>query len=181
MKKRTSTVLAILAVLLFVGTVAAVPYIVLQWTSTYTVKKNPKVAFYYWYTGAGGLNGTCNYSYTYNANVFPGLKTKDDNASEGLYCNDTVNHNVAFQVASTTAQLKDIVWFYYNITTNIHGSTAPLYSQNFSVKSPVYTWGSTVSVVAGTKYLIQIYVQCNSTATVGDAPSFTLNVQCYNP
>jgi len=181
MKIRKSTVLIILAVLVFVGTVAAVPYIVLTWTSTYTVKKNAKVAFYYWRTGTGGLNGTCANSFTYGANVFPGLKTRDDNASEGLYCNDTANHQVAFQVGSTTASLADIVWFYYNVTTNIHSSTAPLYSQNFSVKSPSYSWGSAVTALANTKYLIQVYVQCNSTATVGDTPSFTVNVQVYNP
>lgn len=170
MKK--SRLLMLLLALAIVGTVAAAPYVVLQWQANFTVADNPKVSFFVWSTSAKEN------TMTYTANIFPNVKTVEENHTRGIWNWDTADHTIYFRLASENTNSTDIAWLYYKV----YNATATLYSKNETdFNSPSTSWSSAVTIPDGAKYAIWIECKAGASAGTGHTPSVTFELKVENP
>jgi hypothetical protein len=158
---------------LLIATVSAVAYVTLQWTTTATVTANPQVCFIKW------ADGTKANTFTYSVNIFPSVKTVDDNITHGVWnWNATESRTIYFRLASTNTNETDVDS--YNCT--VYDGGGQLYTKlETNLDSPSLAWSSGVSATADTKYTIWIEIECKSTAVVGHTPSFTFEMKVENP
>jgi len=158
---------------LLIATASAVAYVTLQWTITATVVANPQVCFIKW------ADGTKANTFTYSVNIFPNVKTVDENITYGVWnWNATETRTVYFRLASTNTNETDVDS--YNFTVYIPGTQ--LYTKlETDLNAPSFAWSSGVSATNNTKYTIWMEIQCQSTAVVGHTPSFTFEMKVENP
>lgn len=136
----------LLLLVLAVGTVAATVYVVLTWTMTLTVVDYPRANFYEW-SGATRTN-----TFDEAFNIFPDVKTIQDNATHGVYStspgpcsmhiasmvNDTNIAEVYVKVFNSSDTILEIWW-----TTN-STSWVP-----FTTATDIYTIWLEVTGAAG--------------------------------
>ena len=157
---------------LLIATVSAVAYVSLTWTITTPVVANPQVCFIKW------SDGSKENTFTYSVNIFPSIKTVDENITYGVWnWNATVSRTIYFRLASTNTNETDVDS--YNFTVYNGGQ---LYTKlETNLNSPSLAWSSAVTAVNNTKYTIWMEIQCQSTAVVGHTPSFTFEMKVENP
>jgi len=161
------TIPALLLLSLIIGTVSATVYVVLQFTASVTVQANPKVSFYQWATK------TKKNTFTETFNIFPSIKTIDDNATHGIFCDDTASHICYLRINGMTnsANIQTVyvklVGTAVEITWN-SGGTLPTSWVQFTA-------------AAGAKYTILVEVTATSGATVGQASAITFDMKVENP
>jgi len=166
--KYTVPTLALLA--LMIGSVAAIAYVVLQFAATVTVVANPKVAFVEWATNS--KKNTFNYA----VNVFPSIKTIDENITNGVWNWDTVAHTSYLRVQGITnpSNVQVVYLKVYNGTTTVvtvtwnSGETLP------------QSW-TTFTAAANSKYTIWMEVTAASGAVVGQASVVTVEMKVESP
>jgi len=161
---------ALLLLALAVGSVAATAYVILQFTATVTVQSNPKVSFYEWATLS--KRNTFNYAF----NIFPSVKTVEENATHGIFCDDTVSHTCYLRISGITnsANVQIAYVKVYNATNTIvtitwnNGESLP---QSWTM----FTAG------AGKKYSIWMEVTATAGATVGQSSVITVDMKVEQP
>lgn len=163
---------ALLLLVLAVGTVAAVAYVVLQWTMTATVVANPKVSFVDWSDGTTKAN-----TFDYSVNIFPAITTIDENITYGIWNDDGVSHTIYIRLASTNTNETDVD----SINMTIYNGGQLFTKLESNLDSPSYDWSSGITAAANTKYSIWIEIECPDTAVVGHTPSFTFEMKVENP
>jgi hypothetical protein len=156
---------------LLIATASAVAYVTLQWTTTATVATNPKACFIKW------DDGTKANTFTYGVNIFPNVKTVDENITYGIWNDDGSPRTVYFRLASEDTNSSDITSL--NFTVYNGGQLYTKLESNFD--DPSLAWSSGVSLAANTKYTIWIEIQCPSGAGVGHTPEFTFEMKVENP
>jgi len=162
---------ALLLVALLVGTVAAVAYVVLQWTMTATVAANPKASFIKW------ADGTKANTFSYSANIFPAIKTVDENITYGIWNDDASSRTVYFRLASENTNTTDIASLNFTVYNG-----GQLYTKlESNLDDPSLAWSSGVTLAANTKYTIWIEITAGASAVVGHTPSFTFEMKVENP
>lgn len=161
---------ALLLLTVIIGSVAAVAYVVLRFTVTSTVQANPKVCFYEWATATKKNN------FNYAFNIFPALKTIEENATHGIYSWDTVSHTCYLRISGITN------------SANIQTAYIKVYKDAVTVVA--ITWNSgdplpqtwiSFTASANTKYTIWIEVTATSGATVGQSSVITVEMKVENP
>jgi len=160
------TIPALLLLALVTGTVSATVYVVLQFTASVTVQANPKVSFYRWGTG------TKQNTFTETFNIFPSIKTVDDNATYGIFCDDTASHVCNLRITSITNSANIGTVYVKIVGTAVEitwtGGTLPTSWVQFTA-------------AAGVKYTIWIEVTATSGATVGQTSAITFEMKVENP
>jgi hypothetical protein len=172
--RKSLKLIALLITSLLIATVSATAYVTLQWTITATVAANPYVCFFAWSAPTTKLN-----TFDYAVNIFPSVKTVDENITHGVWnWNATEPRTIYFRLASTNTNETDVDS--YNFTA--YNGGGQLYTKlEIDLDSPSLAWSSGVSATANTKYTIWIEIQCKSTAVVGHTPSFTFEMKVENP
>jgi Zn-dependent metalloprotease len=156
---------------LVIATASAVAYVTLQWTTAATVEGNPKACFIKW------ADGTKANTFTYNVNIFPNVKTVDENITYGIWNNDTSTRTVYFRLASENTNSTDVTSLNYTV---YNGGQLYTYLEN-DFDNPSLDWSSGVQLAANTKYTIWMEIQCANTAGIGHTPQFTFEMKVENP
>jgi len=169
--RKSLKLIALLITSLLIATVSATAYVTLQWTNTATVAANPKVCFFAWSAPTTKLN-----TFDYAVNIFPSVKTIDENITHGVWNWDTASHvtSMRWYSLTTSSNIASLNVTVYNSTTTIYTqywSSVPSLPTGFVQFSP--------SPMAGGKYAIRIEI----TATSGASGSsvFTFEMKVENP
>jgi len=156
---------------LLIDTAYAVAYVVLPWYVNTTTVANPQVCFVSWADGTTKAN-----TFTYSVNIFPNIKTVDENATYGVWnWNATANKNCYMRLASTNTNNTDITSL--NVTLWIAASTPFTKLWTGLTDAAWYPFTS----AQNTKYAIWIEIQCASGAGVGHTPQFSLEMKVEEP
>ncbi len=157
---------------LLIGTAAAVAYVTLQSTTSVAIGANPKVSFIKW------LDSTKANTFTYSVNIFPNVKTVDENITYGIWNDDGSTRTVYFRLASENTNTTDIT----SLNFTVYNGGGQLYTQlesNFD--NPSLAWSTGVTLTANTKYTVWMEIPCPGGAGVGHTPQFTFEMKVENP
>jgi len=169
--RKSLKLIALLITSLLIATVSATAYVTLQWTITATVTANPKVCFFAWSAPTTKVN-----TFDYAVNIFPSVKTIDENITHGVWNWDTASHVTSMRWYSLTTSTNIA-----NLNVTVYNSTATIYSQYWSSVPSLPTGfvQFSPSPMAGGKYAIRIEI----TATSGASGSsvFTFEMKVENP
>jgi len=169
--RKSLKLIALLITSLLIATVSAAAYVNLQWTMTATVAANPKVCFFAWSAPTTKLN-----TFNYAVNIFPSVKTIDENITHGVWNWDTASHVTSMRWYSLTnsSNIANLNVTVYNSTTTIYTqywSSVPSLPTGFVQFSP--------SPMAGGKYAIRIEISATSGASGSSV--FTFEMKVENP
>jgi hypothetical protein len=168
--RKSLKLIALLITSLLIATASAVAYVTLTWTTTATVVANPAVCFVDWSDGTTKAN-----TFTYTVNIFPNIKTVDENITYGIWNNVTSSRNV-YLCMPTVGNSSDITSVYLKI----YNATSTIFTYTW-VTFPNSTWTSSITTAANTKYSIWTEIQCASGATVSDIVAITYEMKVENP
>jgi hypothetical protein len=157
---------------MLIATVSAVAYVTLPWTNTATVAANPKVCFVKW------SDGSKQNTFDYAVNIFPSIKTIDQNITHGVWNWDTQAHVTSMRWVSLTNS-GNIA----KLNVTVYNSTTTIYTQYWtSVPSFPTAWVQfNPSPMANGKYTIWIEITATAGATPGQQSVFTFEMKVENP
>lgn len=162
---------ALILLAIAVGSVAAVAYAVLQFTLSATVVANPKVCFIKW------ADGTKANTFSQSFNIFPSIKTIDENASYGIWSWDTVATHVASLRISGITNSANVQTVYLKV----YNSTATVVTITWNSGDALPTSWTSFTAAINTKYTIWFEVTATSGATVGQTSVITVDMKVENP
>jgi len=168
-RKKLLKLLTLLLSSALIATVSATAYVTLQWTTTTTIEANPNVSFVDW------SNGNKANTFTYSVNIFPSIKTVDQNISYGIWNSHGSDESCHMKLATTNTNDTDITSI--NVTIWTTGSTAFTHKWTDLTDNTWYDFTAS----ANTKYAIWIEIECSSGAVVGHTPQFTFEMKVDNP
>jgi len=161
---------ALLLLSIVIGSVAAVAYVVMQFTLTATVQANPKVCFIRW------SDSTKANTFNYAVNIFPSLKTIDENVTYGIWNWDTTAHTTSLRIETITNS-GNIA----SITIYIKLGVTTVATITWSTGGSLPTSWVAFSAAASTKYTIWMEITAASGAVVGQTSVITLDMKVENP
>jgi hypothetical protein len=169
MRMRTKSLLVILLASALTGSVWAIAYVVLPWTTTATVVANPSVCFVDWADGTTKAN-----TFDYDVNIFPSIITIDENITYGIWNWDTDPHNVSMRILTITSNSTNVD----EITTYVTNATGDI--------EITVTWssgGPTVyqqfTAAATSKYTI--WTEITGKGGASGSSVITYNMKVENP
>jgi hypothetical protein len=170
--RKSLKLIALLITSLLIATVSAAAYVALQWTTTTTVVANPTVCFIKW------SDDSKQNTFDYAVNIFPSIKTIDENITHGVWNWDTASH-VAYMRWYLLTNSGNIA----SLNVTVYNSTTTIYSQYWSsVPSFPTEWVQfNPSPMANGKYAIWIEITATSGATPGQQSVFTFEMKVENP
>jgi hypothetical protein len=172
--KKSLKLIALLISSLLIATVSATAYVTLTWTNTATVVANPKVCFFWW------SNDTKVNTFNYPVNIFPSIKTIDQNITHGVWNWDSQAHVTSMRWVSLTNS-GNIA----KLNVTVYNSTTTIYTQYWTSvpPSPFPTgWVQfSPSPMANGKYTIWMEITATSGATPGQQSVFTFEMKVENP
>lgn len=172
--RKSLKLIVLLITSLLIATASAVAYVTLQWTTTATVAANPAVCFVKW------EDNTKANTFTYPVNIFPNVKTVDENITYGVWnWNTTSSRTIYLRLASENTNSTDVSSLNYTVYHPTEGQKYTKLETDFD--NPDLSWSSSISLSANTKYTIWIEIQCASGAGVGHTPAFTFEMKVENP
>lgn len=162
---RLTISLLLLMVIALTGTVLAVAYIVLHWTATATVVANPSVCFVKW------EDNTKHNTFSYAVNIFPSVKTLDENITYGVW-NWATQPRTAYIRWNSLTNPENVA----GLNLTIYNATATIYSQYWSSTPTFPTSWVSFNTAPNTKYTILIMIEASESATVGSSSTFTFEM-----
>jgi hypothetical protein len=168
--KKSLKLITLLISSLLIATVSAVAYVTLTWTTTATVQANPKVCFVLWPAGTTKAN-----TFDYGVNIFPSIKTVDENITYGIQNWDSAAHTVSMRISSITNQATNI----QSITTyvkTLDGVTTKI-TVSFTDGGSLPTTYLSFTADATTYYLIWAEITAKSGATGSSVITYELKVE----
>ena len=172
--RKSLKLIALLISSLLIGTVSATAYVRLQWTATTTVAGNPKVCFVLWTAPTTKLN-----TFDYSVNIFPSVKTIDENITHGIWNWDSSSHSVSMRIYSISNQTGNI----QSVTTyvkTVDGVTTKI-TVSFTDGESLPKTYQTFTADASTYYLIWVEVTAKSGAGPGMTSTITYDMKVENP
>jgi hypothetical protein len=153
---------------LLIATASAAAYVTLQWTTTATVAANPKVCFVKW------SDNSKQNTFDYAVNIFPSIKTVDENITHGVWNWNTEAHATYMRWYSLTNS-GNIA----SLNVTVYNSTTTIYSQYWSsVPSLPTGWVQfNPSPMASGKYTIWIEITATSGASGSSVLTFDMKVE----
>lgn len=150
-----------------VATVSAAAYAVIQWTTTATVVANPKVCFVAWTAPTVKLN-----SFDYAVNIFPSIKTIDENITHAVWNWDSSSHTAYMRINSITNNATNIDL----VTTYVkYGNGTTVITITWSSGGP--TTYEEFTADGTTKYTIWTEITAKSGATGSSVITYDLKVE----
>jgi len=158
-------------ILLFlaIGSAAAVAYVILQFSINATVENYPKVTFWKWTDGAGKVN-----TFDYPVNIFANVKTIDENATHGIFNDDTVQHQCSLRVGALTNPT-NIASLYIKV----YNSTSTILEKEWTSFASLPTAWESFTTAAGKKY--SIWIEITASASPSGYSTFTMELKVENP
>jgi len=154
---------------LLIATVSATAYVKLQWTITATVAPNPKVCFVKW------SDGSKQNTFDYAVNIFPSVKTIDENITHGVWNWNTAAH-VTYMSWYSLTNTGNIA----NLNVTVYNSTNTLYSQYWSsVPSLPTSWVQFNPSPSPGNYTI--WMEITATGGASGSSVFTFEMKVENP
>jgi len=150
------------------GIVFAVAYVALQWTSTATVVANPKVCFVKWFD-----NSKQN-SFDYAVDIFPSVKTVDENITHGIWNWDTESHAVNMRIKSITTS-DNIA----NVTTVVKNGTETVITVSWVTAGGLPTTWKPFTALGSTKYTL--WTEITATSGAGGSSIITYELKVESP
>lgn len=150
------------------GIVFAVAYVALEMTNTATVVANPKVCFVKW--SDNSKQNTFNYA----VNIFPSVKTVDENITHGIWNWDTSNHAVNLRIKSITTS-GNIA----NVTTVVKNGTATVITVSWVTSGSLPTTWQPFTALASTKYTL--WTEITATSGASGSSTITYELKVENP
>ena len=159
---------ALALLLMIVGSVIAAAYIALTFTITTTVQAYPKVTFWQWSTSQKKNN------FDQSLNIFAGIKTVDENATHGIFNDDSVQHQCYLRIKSVTnsANIAKL-----NIT--IYNSSGTIFTNEWSDFSTQPTEWKLFTTAANSKYAI--WIEITASSNPAGSSVFTIEIKETNP
>lgn len=153
--------------LIVIGSVAAA-YIALKFTINTTVQQYPEVTFWQW--SASQKKNT----FDSPLNIFAGVKTVDENATHGIFNDDSTEHQCYLRVASlsTPANIAKL-----NIT--IYDNTSRIFTKEWTQFNALPTSWESFTVAANTKYAI--WLEITATSSPSGFSTFEIEIKENNP
>jgi len=159
---------ALLLLALTITSVVAVAYVVMQWNITATVAANPKVCFIKW------ADSTKANSFSDAVNIFPSIKTIDENITYGIWNWDTAAHTTSLRIASISNSGNIAI-----VTVYVKLGATTVATVTWSTGGTLPTSYVSFSATASTKYTIWMEITATSGATVSSV--ITLDMKVENP
>lgn len=148
------------------GIVFAVAYVALEFTSTASVQANPKVCFVKW------SDNSKQNTFDYPVNIFPSVKTVDENITHGIWNWDTSNHavNMRIKSISTSGNIA-------NVTTVVKNGTETVITVSWVTSGSLPTTWQPFTALASTKYTIWTEITATSGASGSSTITYELKVE----
>jgi len=148
------------------GIVFAVAYVALQWTSTATVVANPNVCFVQW------SDSSKQNTFDYAVDIFPSVKTVDENITHGIWNWDASSHavNMRIKSISTSGNIA-------NVTTVVKNGTETVITVSWVTAGGLPTTWEPFTALASTKYTIWTEITATSGATGSSIITYELKVE----
>lgn len=150
------------------GMVFAVAYVTLEMTSTATVQANPKVCFVKW------SDNSKQNTFDYAVNIFPSIKTVDENITHGIWNWDTSSHAVNMRIKSITTS-GNIA----NVTTVVKNGTETVITVSWVTAGSLPTTWQPFTALASTKYTI--WTEITATSGASGSSTITYELKVENP
>jgi len=160
--------LALLAVI--VGSVAAAAYVVLSFTATLTVAANPKVAFVEWATSAKKN------TFDYAVNIFPSVKTVDENSTYGVWNWDTAAHTAYLRIVGITNSAN-----IQRVYLKVHDGVSTVVSVEWLSGQALPQAWTMFTAAASKKYAVWVEVTGASGAAVGSSSVVSVEMKVEAP
>jgi hypothetical protein len=167
--KKSLKLITLLMSSIIIATVSATAYVNLQWTTTATAETNPKVCFFAWASPDTKLN-----TFDYAVNIFPSIKTVDENITHGIWNWDTTGHTVYIRIYSISNQ------------SDISSITTYVKTQDGATTKATVTWSGggslpttpvSFSAEGQTRYLIWTEITASSSASGSCTITYELKVE----
>jgi hypothetical protein len=167
--RKSLKLIALLISSLLIATVSAVAYVTLTWTTTATVVANPSVCFIQW------SDGSKKNTFNYPVNIFPSIKTVDQNITFGVENWDTAVHTPSMRWVSLTTSTNVA-----SLNVTVYNSTDTLYTQYWaSVPSFPTSWSAFTTGASPGNYTIWMEITATSGASGNSV--FTFEMKVENP
>ena len=155
----------LLVISILVSTALAVAYVTLQFTITANTQSYPKVSFLQW-SNSGKAN-----TFSYSLNIFAGVKTIDENATYGIFNDDSDPHqcNLTITSLSNPANIA-------KLRIKIYDGTAPILNYEWT-QFPTTLVSFTTA--ANTKY--SIWIEVTGAASLSGSSTFSIELTENNP
>jgi len=150
------------------GIVFAVAYVALEMTSTATVQANPKVCFIKW------SDSSKQNSFDYAVNIFPSVKTVDENITYGVWNWDTSTHAVNMRINSISTS-SNIA----NVTTVVKNGATTVITVSWVTSGSLPTTWQPFTASASTKYTI--WTEITATSGASGSSTITYELKVENP
>ena len=167
--RKSLKLIALLISSLLIATVSAVAYVTLTWTTTATVVANPKVCFFWW------SNGTKVNTFDYPVNIFPSVKTIDENITHGVWNWDTQAHVTSMRWVSLTNS-GNIA----KLNVTVYNSTTTIYSQYWT-SVPSFPTGLIQFSPSPSPGKYTIWIEITATAGASGSSMFTFEMKVETP
>jgi hypothetical protein len=167
-RNKFRVLLAVLFLIIGSGTVVAAIYIALRFTLFTPVEEYPKVTFWKWSTSEKKKTFDC------SMNIFGGIKTVGENATHGIFNDDSIQHQCYLRLESLT-NLANIARL--NIT--IYDSTSTILTKEWSDFNTLPTPWEPFTVNPNTKYAIRIEITASSAPV--ESSQFVIEIKEENP
>ena len=150
------------------GMVFAVAYVTLEMTSTATVTANPKVCFVQW------SDNSKQNTFDYAVDIFPSVKTVDENITHGIWNWDTASHSVNMRIKSISTS-DNIA----NVTTVVKNATETVITVSWVTAGGLPTTWQPFTALASTKYTI--WTEITATSGASGSSTITYELKVENP
>jgi len=150
------------------GIVLAVAYVTLEFTSTASVQANPNVCFVKW------SDNSKQNTFDYAVNIFPSVKTVDENITHGIWNWDTSTHAVNIRIKSITTS-SNIA----NVTTVVKNGTATVVTASWVTAGGLPTTWQPFTALASTKYTL--WTEITATSGASGSSTITYELKVENP
>jgi hypothetical protein len=156
-------------VLILIGSVLAVAYVTLQFTITANYSAFPKVSFWQW-----SVSQKRN-SFDYSLSLFAGVKTIDENATHGIFNDDTILHqcNLRIKSLSNPGNIAKLTITIYD------GTNTPILAKEWTQFGSLPTSWETFTTAANTKY--SIWIEVTGATSPSGSSTFEIELTENNP
>jgi len=163
--KKSLKFVTLLIASLLIATVSAAAYVTLQWTTTTSVVANPKVCFIKW-SDSSKVN-----SFDYAVNIFPSIRTIDENITYGITDWDAGTQTVYMRIFSITTNTNIA-----NVTTLVKDGGTTIITVSWVTAGTLPTTWQSFSAVGAKNYTIWTEILATSGATGSSVITYELKV-----
>jgi len=158
----------VLGIIIASGIVIAAVYIALQFNIIMNYQQYPKVTFWEWNTSQKKT------TFDYSVNIFPGIKTVDENITHGIFNDDSAQHQCYLRIKSLSNSVNIA-----KLKITIYNSTNTILTKEWSESGILPTSWENFTTAANAKYAI--WIEITAAGSPSGASTFEIEVKENNP